>query len=247
MIKAVLWDVYGTLFKSTLMDFSDIWTKKKELLQRYRKVSDRLNLKVIAEEFIHTLAEEIKKVHLHKKGKGIKHPEVVIEELYSRILNCTVEEAKEVALHAEKEINNPKLLSDLVPILKFIRQKGKKQGIISNAQFYTPIELEEQLAKYKLKVEDIFDKDIIFYSYVYGVSKPSPYMFNLAKKKLIPIRPDEILYVGNDYVNDVKSSHKAGMKAALLAINKEAIRHFDESIKPDYKITRAAQMKSIVA
>jgi len=250
--KAVLWDVYGTIVRSKYVDITDFIKKKKAMIQSFTKVVKKFDLDIDPEVLITRLIEGIQKIHAIKKGKGIGYPEVIIEDILAEILNCSKEKAKEIILYNEMELNNPKLQPGIVEILTFVKNQGIKQGIISNAQFYTPITLRFLLKKNKINsVYDIFNKDLLIFSYKLGIAKPSKFLFELTKKRLKKhnITPGQALFIGNDMLTDVKTAQDSGFKAALFAVHKKSIRYHKKhtkNVKPDFIITHVAQMKNIL-
>jgi len=70
--------------------------------------------------------------------------------------------------------------------------------------------------------------------------KPSPVPF-LHAAKLLNVKPNECLMIGDDPVNDVVGAKAAGMKAALL----DPTRSKKSPIKPDVIITNLTQILSI--
>lgn len=87
-------------------------------------------------------------------------------------------------------------------VLYQLRQKGYKVGLITNGQ--------SSLQRKKLELLDIADMfDEIVISGEVGVSKPSTEVFDIMSQK-IGISPHELLYVGDNPINDVDASRRAG-------------------------------------
>ncbi len=88
------------------------------------------------------------------------------------------------------------------PLLEQLRGSGYKTGLITNGSG------ETQRAKLRnLGIEDCFDQVVI--TGEFGVHKPSPEPF-LAIARWIGAAPSELLYVGDNPLNDVDASRKAG-------------------------------------
>ncbi|MDZ7774761.1 MAG: HAD hydrolase-like protein [Bacteroidales bacterium] len=97
-------------------------------------------------------------------------------------------------------------------------------GIVSNAQFYTPLIMNHYL-KNEPSEEAIppFDPDLTVFSFKLGKGKPDSYLY----KSIIPNLKNkntgwnqEALFIGNDMLNDVYAANKAGFKTALFAGDK---------------------------
>jgi putative hydrolase of the HAD superfamily len=115
-------------------------------------------------------------------------------------------------------------MPQLTKMLTFCRKQKLLLGIISNAQFYTPM-----LFKWFCNSDEQnlgFDPGLLFYSFEYRVAKPSPALFEMAADKLNArgIQPVEILYVGNDMLNDIYPAHIVGFQTALFAGDRRSLR-----------------------
>ena len=85
-------------------------------------------------------------------AEGIAHPEVRVDEIWFKLLekfqpeeSPTISFAREVALFFERQANPKQLQPRAFDVLTALKQRGLRHGIISNAQFYTPIELSDLL------------------------------------------------------------------------------------------------------
>jgi putative hydrolase of the HAD superfamily len=86
-------------------------------------------------------------------------------------------------------------------------------------------------------LRDLFS--CIVLSEEFGIRKPDPRIFHQAAL-LLHMQPQECLYVGDSYINDVIGAKNAGMQACWL--NRESATVPDEKIKPDYIITNFAEL-----
>ena len=125
-----------------------------------------------------------------------------------------------------------------------LQQRGLRHGIISNAQFYTPIELSYLLRDESdgaiCNYESIFDPLLVFLSFEIGVAKPDPLLFHHAVEALTRenVLPDDCVFVGNSLVDDIAPAQHAGFKTVLFA--PEAVP--ESPIKPDLMIHNLAQL-----
>lgn len=99
------------------------------------------------------------------------------------------------------------LYPDAVPILEWLKKHHISVGVLSN--FSTTLKSILNglgIAAYL---------DFIIVSSVVGIRKPNPRIFELAiERSQIP--PDNILYVGNDPVIDIRSANNVGLRAVLI-------------------------------
>jgi FMN phosphatase YigB (HAD superfamily) len=102
-------------------------------------------------------------------------------------------------------------------VLTRLRERGCVLGIASNSQAYTLRELREHLAPAGLSL-DLFDRDVCFWSFAHGFSKPDPHVFQIltARLKERGIRSVETLMVGDRLDNDIEPVQAFGWQTWLL-------------------------------
>ena len=184
-------------------------------------------------------------------AEGIAHPEVRVDEIWFKLLEKfqseippTINFAREVALFFERQANPKQLQPRAYEVLTTLKRRGLRQGIISNAQFYTPIELSELLREASgdaiRTYESIFDAALVFFSFDLGVAKPDATAFRRAVEALTRenIMPDDCVFVGNSPVNDIAPARHVVFRVVLFA--PEAVP--DSAAKPDLVIHNLRQL-----
>jgi putative hydrolase of the HAD superfamily len=94
---------------------------------------------------------------------------------------------------------------EALELLPRLRSQGLILGMISNA----PKRLNSLCQKMGLAL------DLTVTSAEVGAEKPDPAIFRAALSKA-GVKPEEAVYVGDDYNNDVQGAERAGLKAVLL-------------------------------
>jgi putative hydrolase of the HAD superfamily len=197
------------------------------------------------------------------KEAGFDFPEVDIVRIWEEILSIMIEEnfisgdfdentIRIAALTYECKVNPVWPMKGIEQLLNHLYKSGLKLGIISNAQFYTP-EILKVLINFKTG-HQFFDRELLFYSFKENLAKPSKDFFLKAVrkvKKLYNIDSDEILYIGNDMLNDVYTASLCGCKTALFAGDKRSLRLRQsdlrcKDLKPDLVITELEQLIEIL-
>ena len=152
--------------------------------------------------------------------------------------------AREVALFFQRQANPTQLQPHAFDVLTVFKQRGLRHGIISNAQFYTPIELSlllrEESASAVCTYESIFDPLLVFFSFELGSAKPDLALFRRAVEALTRenIMPDDCVFVGNSPVNDIAPAQHIGFKTVLFAPDGVP----ESAVKPDLVIHNLAQL-----
>jgi putative hydrolase of the HAD superfamily len=211
-LRAVLFVLYGTLFISASGDISAAGDEG-DMGEFFRR--------------------EVRRRH-EQSGKSC--PEVRVEEIwraYSGPLPrswkngedpALPEDPEEIALRYELSINPVYPMPFALEAINALREKGMILGIISNAQFFSPLLFD---AFFGLSPEELgFDPELLIYSFKMGEAKPSPLLFRRALQRLavLGVNARETLYVGNDMLKDIVPAGKAGFKTALFAGDLRSLR-----------------------
>lgn len=227
MIKAVLFDIYGTLVD---VQTDEAGMGAYELLSKYLEYKhvyltpDQVKW-FYHEEFARRLGQEPGKpaslddFRQHIQTNPRSYPDDDIRDVFKTIVDrcCVVKAVKSDDLdHTAADLSHlfrsatrkrlfvyPTIRSGL----KVLREKYRL-GIVSNAQeAFTP----EELDIYGLREHF----DIIVLSSQAKLKKPNPAIFQAALEK-IGIDPKEVVFVGNDLIADIMGASNLGMKTILI-------------------------------
>jgi len=258
-IQAVYVDVYGTI----LISGTEPMMRKNEdrnrmlLGQTYQSFgiddSDE-----ILNSSIRTLKSLIEESHREQKAEGTDHPEVDIIEIWEDLIaevfgrydpgELTKEQIPVLLTDFVSRYDEPWLMPGLEEMLTGLSERGIGTGIISNSQFYTPLTLEALSGK--TMVELGFEERDCFWSYEEQIAKPSVFFYEKAARHLkdkYGLSAGEVLFVGNDMLNDVYPAREAGFITALFAGDKRSLRLREDDdrcagLKPDMVITELVQI-----
>ena len=230
-IKTVLFDIYGTLFISAAGDIGVDMAVDND--QAFRAALQAVGLPPKGNAGL--LKEAIETDHRRKRAQGIDFPEVDIVQIWRRVVTVlmpgvvlTHDQLRQLALEYELRSNPVWPMPGLEEMLEGLKSRGIKMGLISNAQFYTPLLLEAFLKK-PLKAIG-FDEDLCIFSYRLGEAKPSQRLFQQAVSRLaeLGIKPAEVMYLGNDKLKDIWPAAHAGLVTALFAGDARSLRLREE-------------------
>ena len=268
-IRAVVFDIYGTLLISgsgevgTATDNYSDYKKPLSFSHAFDSVgvtpssSDEKFNELCTNLYIDT----IKARHAELSQAGVDYPEVNILEIWQSIWQ-SLDETREIelngytliklALEYELAANPTWLMPNVRHTLESLSQSEYHLGIVSNAQFYTPLILETLLGS--SLDEAGFSNDLLVWSYQLGRAKPSPRMFAPlveTLKNTYSIAPSEVLYVGNDMLNDIYTASASGCKTALFAGDRRSLRLRGEnslvqSLQSDAIITDISQLQQLL-
>lgn len=246
-IRCVLFDIYGTLFVSASGDIS-LAAQGSPNLAQIESLLANYGVHAAPLDLLNEFQGAIKARHGELRRSGVEFPEVKIDRIWQRLL--PLDDQRDIMrFAAEFEfITNPVYpMPHLARLLAAGRQQGLLMGIISNAQFYTPL-----LFKLFLKSDTNalgFSADLVFYSYVFETAKPSKALFEMAAEKLAGkgIPPAAVLYIGNDMLNDIYPASRIGFQTALFAGDQRSLRlRADDprcrDLKPELVVTELDQL-----
>ncbi len=236
--RACIFDVYGTLFISASGDIGTAeGTPKADL---FLKSFQSAGFSVLSPDLV-TYAEKqlharIRRRHAELHGQGIDCPEVDILETWRAVCRSAADNGYISRNYSESNLyflaceyetrSNPVWpMGDIAGLLMQLRQKNIVLGIISNAQFYTPLLFPALLGKTAAELG--FKDDICIYSYRTSRAKPSAELFPplcSVLRDTYGILPRETLYVGNDMRNDIWTARQAGCSNALFAGDLRSLR-----------------------
>ena len=253
-IRAVIFDIYGTLFTSEAGELNTNSPNQKneyilESLQEVLQDITPVQHTSLSCEFITT----IQTTHAEAIKNGIPYPEVNIQDIWQHILSphypeITPEQIATIAVLYETLTNPVWPMPGTLEVLEDLRSSNFTLGIVSNAQFYTPLLFEAFLGKPLSSLE--FRSEYCIYSYLEKLAKPDKQLFLKLLQRLSHqgISPHETLYVGNDMKNDVAPAREAGMHTVLFAGDQRSLRTRPEMnlAAPSAIISHLSQIKEIV-
>ena len=258
-VDAVLFDIYGTLLISEAGDIGltalDQRGRDSEFTLEGERGGKSFSFNFLKEKLVELIKSEHERIK--KEDPRILYPEVDIIKMWNSVFreelsgDFSVSRLAETALRFEIMNNRVALMPETIEILKFFKESPLTLGIVSNAQFYTPL-LMEYLGGMSL-AEMGFDSDCLSWSYRCGCGKPDQRIFAepLAVLEGRGISRERVLYVGNDMLNDIATAASLGLKTALFAGDRRSLRLREgddrvQGVRPDFVITRLDQLKQIV-
>lgn len=245
-IQVAIFDVYGTLINYWEESFRDEEEKQlfiKDVFKRtaeyfgFSDTLEKIDPSKLPEETLYDFYHGLIAMK-HEEGKkgGKTFPEIKIDELWNVILSILINNGYNLDDHLRGSRKDTAMciayfynffalkrgfFPGVVETLKELKANNIKLGIISNAQFYTPIDLSLFLRDQDDKLVDyleLFEQDFVFFSYEYGVAKPTGIFYERLFDALYEhsVLPEQTVFIGNDLLLDVKSAQDVGLKGALF-------------------------------
>jgi putative hydrolase of the HAD superfamily len=271
-IKAFVFDVYGTILVSASGDIDESVISTENLQEAFSasgiELAESLTDPDLAlAEILGDFKQLIRQNHQAAFSEDKPYPEINILEIWEEIL-MDHQHRNRILLNGplcikcftfvfEVLSNRIYPMPGMKEVIHLLAEKKFPLGIISNAQFYTPVILNFFLHGTISESEQVnpFDSDLTVFSYQHQRSKPDAFLFELLKnqiRKKYGIYADEILFIGNDMFRDIYPASLAGFKTALFAGDTKSLRLRQErpelkKVTPDYIVTSLSQIINITA
>lgn len=234
-IRAVLFDLYGTLLISAAGDISLVSeTASKQGMQEALQILGGESVAVsegvseaATEAALRLYQDGILQRQEARRAVGVAFPEVEIRDVWRELAAATGlsdDRIEEAAIRYECAVNPCAAMPGAAEVIRGLHAQGLILGIISNAQFYTGAVFS---AATGVDLSgDLFAPDLSFFSFREGVGKPAPELFRKAAAAAADrgIAPEEIFYLGNDFHKDIEPARAAGFRTGLFAGDRRSLR-----------------------
>lgn len=256
-VKAVLFDIYGTMLISGAGDITLQAETSSDLAFQTALINSGLPAEVAATANVKLLKSTIDEHKAIARKGGRESPEVNIVNVWSDVLRTLSQlsgfpssglDTRRLAVEYEVRANPVWPMPGLEVCVSDLRERGLVLGVISNAQEMTPALFPALLGT---ELDELgFVRDLQFFSWQYEESKPGPRMFEAAIAGLQDrqISPSETLFIGNDMLNDVWAAAESGFRTVLFAGDRRSLRLRDKvskcsACRPDAIITELVELR----
>ncbi|MGH7199295.1 MAG: HAD family hydrolase [Planctomycetaceae bacterium] len=261
-IRAVLFDVYGTLVISPAGEIGTATPEARGGAFRESLAAVGLRChdgRAGVERYVAT----IESFHAEQRRQGTDHPEVDILEVWSQTLRSLRDDGlceeqsrgvsprtahlERLTVQYESRTNPVWPMPGCRRCLAFAVETGRLVGLVSNAQFFTPL-LFPALFGQDLDQLGV-DPQLRFFSFESLQAKPGTFLFERAREAVSArgIEPERAIYVGNDLLNDVATAAAVGFRTALFAGDARSLRLREDDervagVVPDLVLTDLRQL-----
>ncbi|MEM9187230.1 MAG: HAD family hydrolase [Planctomycetota bacterium] len=262
-VRVVLFDVYGTLLVSGSGDISLTSGAARGGAATEALSAVGVDLGAHAgRAVVDALHEAIQQSHAESSAA---FPEVDIVRVWQATadrltggkLDLPADAAQQLATEYECRVNPVWPMPGLAETLVAIKSAGLPMGIVSNAQFFTPVALAGFLdpsASAATLAGAGFDERLFAWSYAERQAKPGPFLYEKVASELAGrgVQPSGALYVGNDMRNDIWPASRVGFRTALFAGDARSLRWRRDDprvagVAPDAVVTELPQLLSILS
>ena len=230
--KVIVFDIYGTLLSSSAGDVGPDAATGNEASFREALVDAGFvaNGEWPCRFPTGILEQAVQEERLKRKAEGVVYPEIDILHIWHQVVvrlgftDFSNSMLRLAALSYECRVNPVSPMPGLCKMLSCLVRSGVLLGILSNAQFYTPLLLEMFLEQSLVGAG--FDEELMVWSYQEKRGKPAFELFAEMNTRLEHkgIAPEEVIYVGNDMRKDIFPANRAGWQTVLFAGDTRSLR-----------------------
>lgn len=148
-----------------------------------------------------------------------KLPEVDLRQSWRVVLGTDAEQdLSELVAELQQAWMPVSLLDGVAAMLDRLSRMPLHLGVLSNAQC-------DALAHFGCHA-GVFSPELTLLSYQFGFAKPSAHLFELLRDRLteLSVPPEQVLFVGNDPLRDVRPARRVGFSTALYMGHPDSLR-----------------------
>lgn len=252
-IRAVVFDIYGTVLISGCGEISMASEGARGDAMEAAFAAVGLETMIAGNKIVEHLHGAIRQSHTESDAK---HPEVEIRDVWRSVLKqlglaIDDDAIEQLAVEYECRVNPIWPMPGLAETFVALQEADIALGIVSNAQFFTPLAFKPLTNK---SLADWgFVPDLSVWSYEQGEAKPGVFLYERCVEglKAQEISPQETLFVGNDLRNDIWPAQQVGMRGALFAGDARSLRLREDDlevaqVRADAIVTDLRQLLKVV-
>lgn len=275
-IRAVLWNVYGTLlaipFGELVFEHPQpfVMSMSMEKTISQFKMWGSMSRKPgqPSEYMLHLYRTQLDEMRM-APSPGEKYPEIQAERLWEGLIKRLFQKdyqfdasfygslnefSRKVAYFFHASLQGTACYPGAAAALKAVSDAGIVQGLCADGQCFTTVQLQRGLQSQDetLRLESVMS-DICALSYDVNAKKPSERLFRAALDRLEErdISPGEVLHVGSRIDKYIVPAKRLGLRTALFAGDRNSLAATPEQLKdpaskPDVLLTELEQIADVV-
>jgi FMN phosphatase YigB (HAD superfamily) len=275
-LKAVLWNVYGTLLavpggelyfehpQKLLMDVA--LDKTVQEFKMWGSMTRRPGQpgEYLGQLYSLVLGEQRVAVSGDKNGEVAADRvwEAIVKKLFQKeytfdtgFYGALNEFSRKVAYFFHASLQGTACYPGTAATLRAVADAGLVQGLLADGQCFTSVQLQRGLAAQDgaVQLDELAPPEMRFWSYDFRVRKPSERLFRHALQALQEkgIGAGEVLHVGSRLPLDLIPARRLGMRTALFAGDRASLQATPEQLKerttrPDVMLTELSQITEVI-
>jgi hypothetical protein len=256
-VRAVLWNVYGTLLAIPGGDllFTHptpfvLNTALEKTIQEFKMWGSMSRKPGQPAEYLGHIYDQLLTEHQSFPSGGERRPEVASDRLWEAVIKKLLQKdykfdalffgslnefSRKVAYFFHASLQGTAAEAGAAGALRHVASAGLAQGLLADGQCFTEVQLKRALAAQDAgaAADEWIDPGLRFLSYEARGRKPSERLFRAALPALQErgVSPAEVLHVGSRIPQDLAPARRLGMRTALYAGDKASLQATPEQLK----------------
>lgn len=256
MVKAVTWNVYGTLLaisggelvrehpQKFIMDLA-----LDKTIQEFKMWKSMSRKPGQPAEYMRVMIQNVVDELSFNVERGEKYPEIPFERIWEGIIKKllqneyvidaakygTLEEcAIKVAYFFQRSLQGVGAQEGAADVVQWVRDNNYWQGLLADGQCFTPLQLQRSLEAQNPQVQIHFciPTHNRVLSHALRGKKPSERLFKemIARLRASKIEPEETLHISNDLPNDLAPARRLGFLTCLYTGDSKSLKAAPEMV-----------------
>jgi FMN phosphatase YigB (HAD superfamily) len=256
-VRAVLWNVYGTLLAIPLgelvFEHPQAFIMNNALdktIQEFKMWASMSRKPGQPSDYMLSQYRQILAEQSSQPGGTARYPEVQAERIWEAILKRLLQKdykfdaamlgslnelSRKVAYFFHASLQGTACYDGAAWALRHVREAGLPQGLLADGQCFTEVQLQRGLAAQdpEARLEEVLDEGLSVLSCEVRARKPSDRLFRKAVELLQAkgLSPAEVLHVGSRVQLDLVPAKRLGMSTALFAGDKVSLQASPDQLK----------------
>jgi FMN phosphatase YigB (HAD superfamily) len=248
-IRAVLWNVYGTLIRTSSgelrFETDDAFITEVALektIHEFKMWNSMSRKPGQPSAYMREVYQKVLNEIRLAPSPGEKSPEILAERVWESIIKKLFQKeytfdagffgslnefSKKVAYFFHESLQGTACYNGAAEALRAVVGAGLAQGLLADGQCFTPVQLRRGMRTQdeKLELDEFIPPSRRWLSADYRAKKPSETLFRAAVKALgeAGIEPHQVLHVGSSLMRDLAPARRFGMRTALFAGDRSSL------------------------
>lgn len=250
MVKAVTWNVYGTLLSIAGGEFVREHPQKfimdlalEKTIQEFKMWKAMSRKPGLPSEYMRVMIQKVVDELNFQVDRGEKHPEIPVERIWEGIVKKllqneyvidagkygTLEEyAVKIAYFFHRSLQGVGAELEAADTLQWIKEHHYWQGLLADGQCFTSLQLKKCLVEQnpQCQLDHCIPSSHRVLSHALRAKKPSERLFRemIHRLRSNNITPEETLHISNDLTNDLAPARKLGFITCLYTGDSKSLR-----------------------
>jgi FMN phosphatase YigB (HAD superfamily) len=256
-IRAVTWNVYGTLLAISggdlLFEHPTAFVMEVALdktIQEFKFWASMSRKPGQPADYLREIYDNLLNDQRIVPGNVERHPEIAADRVWESFIKKLFQKdyefdagfygslneySRKVAYFFHASLQGTACYPGADAALRAVKEAGLAQGLLADGQCFTMAQLQRALSRHgpAANPDEWIDPELRWFSYEVRARKPSERIFRQGLNALAEkgITPDQVLHIGSRMQQDIAPARRFGMRTALFAGDKASLQARSKQLK----------------